>query len=87
MKITIENDELVIRTPLDLKKASRSGNSTILATTRGQQYVGNVDGQPTYVQLNVMQMPTGAAGGGLFEVKNDQDKEVGSVRKAPGRAA
>lgn len=79
VELSADGRQLSIETELDLNKPSRSGQSTILATTRGQQYVGNINGKPTYVQLNVMQMDSGAAGGGVVELV--------SPKKAPGRAA
>lgn len=68
MKVTLAQDDngvdiLRIEVPLTESKQSRSGNSTVMATTRGQQFIGNIKGKPTYLQLNVMQM--GEAGGGL----------------------
>lgn len=67
MKVQIEGNTLTVETTLDMTKPSRSGNSTIIATTRGQQFIGMYNGRPTYLQLNVMQMDSGAVGTG-FEV-------------------
>lgn len=62
MKVTVSkvNDipVLNIEVPLTLTKQSRSGNSTVIATTRGQQFIGQINGKETYLQLNVLQMET-----------------------------
>lgn len=84
MKIKIEGDELVVRAPLTLVKASRSGNSTIIATSRGQQYIGQYNGRPTYLQLNVMQME-GAGGNEVVEV--ERGSERGTTPATAKRAA
>lgn len=78
MKASFTGNKLTVEVDLDLSKASRSGNSTILATSRGQQFIGNYKGRPTYLQLNVMQI--GETG--------QEIELVGEVPKKPvGKAA
>lgn len=84
MKVKLEGETLVIEAPLSMNKPSRSGNSTIVATTRGQQYIGRFHGKDTYLQLNVMQMETT---GGLEVSGTEGSTEITAPKKAPGRAA
>lgn len=83
MKATITTDNagnpvLKVEVALTENKQSRSGNSTIVATSRGQQFIGNVKGKPTYLQLNVMQMQE--TGGGL-EVSNEIEDSASPTRR------
>jgi hypothetical protein len=77
-KFDPDTNVLTISTDLNLHKTSRSGNSTIIATTRGQQYIGKVNGKDTYLQLNVMQMDV--AGGG-FEIEGVGEDATAAPRK------
>lgn len=65
MKVTIERIDdvptLRLEVKLDMAKQSRSGNSTVIATTRGQQLIGKVNGRDTYLQLNVTQVEPGSS--------------------------
>lgn len=85
MKVKLKGNTLSIETELNSVGASRSGRSTMLATTHGQQYIGNVNGKPTYLQVNVMQMESGAAGSGTFELigaSGDVESERGERKRA-----
>jgi hypothetical protein len=87
MKVEVVKDNstgqttLQIEVPLTLAKQSRSGNSTVIATTRGQQFIGKINGQDTYLQLNVLQMETT---GGL-EIKRVKEPEVEAGEGGTGR--
>lgn len=53
MEATIENNELIIRIPLDKPKPSSSGKTLIVASTGGNvQTDVQVDGKPVFVGLN-----------------------------------
>jgi hypothetical protein len=71
------NAILTVEVPLTESKPSRSGNSTIIATTRGQQLIGKVRGKATYLQLNVMQIDE--ADGGLHV---EQEESTPTTRRA-----
>ncbi len=53
MKAAIENDELVIRIPLEKPKPSSSGKTLIVASTGGNMVTDiEINGKPVYVGLN-----------------------------------
>jgi hypothetical protein len=53
MQAKIENNELVIRIPLEKPKPSSSGKTLIVASTGGNVQTGvEVDGKPVFVGLN-----------------------------------
>ena len=53
MEVKIENNELVIRIPLEKPKPSSSGKTLIVASTGGnQQTEVEVDGKPVFIGLN-----------------------------------
>lgn len=53
MKVSIENDELVIRIPLEEPKASGSGKTLVVASSRGNiQTTAMINGKPVTVGLN-----------------------------------
>jgi hypothetical protein len=60
MKVKIENSELTIRVPLNAEGTlSRSGKSSVLASSRGQQFIGKFEGKPIFLQLNVLRSERG----------------------------
>lgn len=53
MQVKIEDNELVIRMPLQEPKPSSSGKTLIVATTSGNIQAGvEIDGKPVYLGLN-----------------------------------
>lgn len=53
MQVTIENNELVIRMPLEEPRPSSSGKTMIVATTGGNIQTGvKVNDKPVYLGLN-----------------------------------
>ena len=53
MQAKIENNELVIRIPLEKPKLSSSGKTLIVASTGGNiQIDAEIDGKPIFVGLN-----------------------------------
>lgn len=53
MQAKIENNELVIRIPLEKPKPSSSGKTLIVASTGGNVQTGvEVDGKPVFLGLN-----------------------------------
>lgn len=53
MEVKIENNELVVRIPLEKPKPSSSGKTLIVASTGGNvQTEVEVDGKPVFVGLN-----------------------------------
>lgn len=53
MQARIENDELVIRIPLEKPKPSSSGKTLIVASTGGNvQTDVEIDGKPVFIGLN-----------------------------------
>lgn len=91
MKVEITKDKatglesLHIDVPLTENKQSRTGNSVVIASSKGQQHIGKVRGKDTYLQLNVMQME--GASGGLEVVRGPEDEQDEARRKPAQRAA
>lgn len=83
MKVRLEGNELSIRVPLTEGKASKSGKSIVLASTRGQQVVGKWEGRPITLQLNVMQAVhggmTGDGSGNLIEIETGRGFKTGAL--------
>ena len=53
MKVTIENNELVIRLPLQAPRPSASGKTLVVATTGGnKQTSAEVNGKPVTIGVN-----------------------------------
>lgn len=53
MEAKIENNELVIRIPLEKPKPSSSGKTLIVASTGGNYQTNlEIDGKPVFVGLN-----------------------------------
>jgi hypothetical protein len=53
MQAKIENNELVIRIPLEKPKPSSSGKTLIVASTGGNYQTNiEIDGKPAFVGLN-----------------------------------
>jgi hypothetical protein len=53
MKVTIENNELVIRLPMQEPRPSASGKTLVVATTSGNKTTeANVNGKPIIIGLN-----------------------------------
>lgn len=58
MKVTIENNELVIRIPMCEPRPSSSGKTLVVASSGGNQATtATVDGKPIIVGLNAYIKP------------------------------
>jgi hypothetical protein len=58
MKVTIENNELVIRIPMIEPRPSASGKTLVVATTSGNQTTtAMVNGKPVTIGLNAYIKP------------------------------
>ena len=58
MKVTVENNELVIRMPLQKPAASKSGKTKVVATTRGNVKTGTkIHGAEIILGLNAYIKP------------------------------
>lgn len=56
IKTKFEDSELTIRVPLNQAGTrSRSGSTYVIGTSQGNQYIGDWNGKPTYLQVNVLQ--------------------------------
>lgn len=53
MKVTIENNELVIRVPMQEPRPSASGKTLVVATTSGNKTTeATINGKPITIGLN-----------------------------------
>lgn len=95
VKIGPGGKELQITVPLSENKRSRTGKSTIVASSGGNYPIGKINGKPTFLQLNVMQSESDFTGSAIgpnvgkvvvMSKRSDGDARRGKVTR-PRRAA
>lgn len=75
MKAEIKGDELIIRAPLGQLRPSRSGNTLVLASSKGNRYAGEYKGKPVNFQLNVFTHTEELEGTGEGQVMEEEQRK------------